>query len=143
MGAAYSQDLRDRVLAAYDRGMMTKQIADLFQISRAWARRVKQRRRETGQRTSRPMGGLRVMKVDLERLRELIAQRPDATTKELHQLLQSEGIGCGESAIGMAMQRLGLSFKKRRSMPPSRIVRISRSVGRGGRLSRRREKPNV
>ena len=30
MGFAYGQDLRDRVLAAYDRGMRTKQIADLF-----------------------------------------------------------------------------------------------------------------
>ena len=54
MGAAYAQDLLDRVLAAYDRGMKTKQIADLFQVSPAWARRVKQCRRET---THRPMGG--------------------------------------------------------------------------------------
>jgi len=144
MGAAYSQDLRDRVLGAYDRGMMTKQIAELFQISRAWARRVKQRRRETGQKTSRPMGGVRVLKVDLERLRELVAQRPDATTRELHQRLQSErGMDCGESAVGMALRRLGLSFKKRRSMPPSGIVRISRSVGRSGRPNNRRVKPNV
>ncbi len=33
MGAAYSQDLRDRVLKAYDRGMASKQIADLFVVS--------------------------------------------------------------------------------------------------------------
>jgi len=46
--AAYSNDLRDRVLAAYDRGMRTKQIAEVFQVSPAWARRIKQCRRETG-----------------------------------------------------------------------------------------------
>ena len=44
MGAAYSQDLRDRVLAAYDRGMVTSQIAKVFAVSPAWARRIKQDR---------------------------------------------------------------------------------------------------
>ena len=57
MGAAYSQDLRDRVVRAYDRGMASKQIADLFAVSRAWVRRVKQRRRESGQIAPKPMGG--------------------------------------------------------------------------------------
>jgi len=49
MAAPYSQDLRDRVLAAHDRGMKTKQIADTFRVSCSWVRRVKQRRRETGE----------------------------------------------------------------------------------------------
>ena len=65
MGAPYAQVLRDRVLAAYDRGMKTKQIADVFQVSPAWARRVKQRRRETGETTPRPMGGATVIKINL------------------------------------------------------------------------------
>ncbi len=30
MAVAYGQDLRDRVLAAYDRGMKTKQVAEVF-----------------------------------------------------------------------------------------------------------------
>lgn len=86
MGAAYSQDLRDRVLAAYDRGMPTKQIADLFQISPAWARRVKQRKRDNGETSPRPMGGLRFFKIDPHRLRDLVAQKPDATLKELRDM---------------------------------------------------------
>ena len=45
MGAAYSQDLRDRVSSAYGRGVRTKQIAEMFSVSPAWARRVKQRHR--------------------------------------------------------------------------------------------------
>ena len=47
--AAYSQDLRDRIVAAYERGMKTKQIAVMFEVSPAWARRVKQRLREHGE----------------------------------------------------------------------------------------------
>ena len=41
MAAPYSQDLRDRVLSAYDRGMKTGEIADVFGVSPAWARRIK------------------------------------------------------------------------------------------------------
>ena len=33
MAVAYGQDLRDRLLAAYDRGIKTKQIAELLQGS--------------------------------------------------------------------------------------------------------------
>jgi transposase len=121
MGAPYAQVLRDRVLAAYDRGMRTKQIADVFQVSPAWARRVKQRRRETGETTPRPMGGATVIKIDLAQLAGLVQQTPDATTKELHALL---GADCSESAVGMALRRLGLSFKKRRSTQRSKTVRM-------------------
>jgi len=123
MGSPYSQDLRDRVLAAYDRGMKTSRIAEVFGISPAWARRVKQRRRENGETSPRPMGGVRVVKIDLSRLAELVAQQPDATLKELREKL---GIVCAESAICMALKRLDLSFKKRRSTRPSRIVRMWR-----------------
>lgn len=120
MGVAYGQDLRDRVLAAYDRGMKTKQIADLFQVSSSWARRVKQRLRETGETAPRPRGGATVIKIDLDELAELVKQRPDATIKELHVLL---GVDCVESAVGLALRRLGLSFKKRRSTLQSRTGR--------------------
>jgi len=123
MGAPYAQDLRDRVLSAYDRGMTTRQIADVFDVSPAWARRVKQRRRENGETSPRPMGGVRVVKIDLLRLADLVAQQPDATLKELREKL---GVACAESAVCMALKRLGLSFKKRRFTPPSRIVRTWR-----------------
>jgi transposase len=138
MGAPYGQDLRDRILAAYDRGMTSTPIAKMFAVSVAWAKRVKQRRRETGQTTPKAMGGKRVVKVDLVRLRDLVVQQPDATLRELHQRL---GCACSESAVDMALRRLGLSFKKRRSMPASRTVPTSLSVGRNGKRtssSRRR-----
>lgn len=39
MGAANSPDLRNRILPAYDSAMTTKQIAKLYDVSPAWARR--------------------------------------------------------------------------------------------------------
>ncbi len=135
MGAPYAQDLRDRVLAAYDRGMETKAIADVFQVSPAWARRVKQRRRETGETTPRPMGGVTVIKIDLARLSKLVKQRPDATVRELHVLL---AIDCSQSAVWLALKRLGLSFKKRQSMRPNKTARTWPAGERHGAASSQR-----
>lgn len=87
MAASYSQDLRDRVLAAYDHGMKTSEIARVFQVSPAWARRVKQRRREHGETTPRPRGGATYIKIDRTRLAELVEQQPDATLEELRERL--------------------------------------------------------
>jgi len=120
---AYSQDLRDRVLLACDRGMPTKEVAEVFDVSPAWVRRLKQRRRETGETSPRPSGGARVRKIDLARLSELVKEQPDATARELRERL---GIRCVESAIYAALKRLGLSFKKRRSTRPSRTGRMLR-----------------
>lgn len=129
MGAPYSQDLRERVLRAYDRGMNTKQIAEQFCISPAWARRVKQRRRESGETTARPMGGATIVKIDLVRLAALVRRTPDATLLELRSALEVE---CTEAAVCLALKRLGLTFKKRRSMRLNRSGRTSRVVGRSG-----------
>ena len=54
---AYSLDLRTRVLAAIDGGKKTKEVATLFSVSPAWVRRLKQRRREDGSISPRPIPG--------------------------------------------------------------------------------------
>ena len=55
MGVAYSEDLRDRVMAARDRGLNTKTVAELFGVCTSWVRRVMQRRREAGEMAPRPI----------------------------------------------------------------------------------------
>ena len=132
MGAAYSQDLRDRVLMACDRGMKTGKIAEIFSVSSAWVRRIKQRRRETGETAPRPMGGPGPCKIDRVRLAELVDAKPDATLKELRDRL---GVGCCESAVCMALKKMGLTFKKRRFTRPSKIDRTSPNDASGGNSS--------
>lgn len=130
MTASYSQDLRDRVLAACDRGMKTKQVATLFEVSPAWVRRVKQRRREHGELSPRRVGPAPGRyKVDRNRLLELVREQPDATLMELRQRL---GVKCGISTISIALKKLGWSFKKRSSMRRSRIGRTSWKNARNG-----------
>jgi transposase len=134
MPVPYSQDLRDRVLAACDRAMKTKQVADLFGVSASWVRRVKQRRREYGEVAPRPPEpGIRFAKIDRVRLGELVEAHPDATLMELRAML---GVQCSESSIWRALDKMGYSFKKRRSMQQNRIARMSQNVAlRGSEIS--------
>ncbi len=126
MPIPYSQDLRDRVLAVCDRAMKTKQIADLFGVSRSWVRRVKQRRREHGEVAPRPPEPpVRYAKINRVRLRELVETHPDATLVELRTML---GVQCAESAIWKALDKMGFTFKKRRSMRQSKTDQMSLSV---------------
>ena len=126
MPIPYSQDLRDRVLAACDRAVKTKQIADLFDVSRSWVRRVKQRRREHGEVAPRaPEPAARYVKIHRVRLGELVETHPDATLVELRAML---GVQCAESAIWRALNKMGYTFKKRRSMRQSRIDQMSLNV---------------
>jgi transposase len=117
MGAPYSQDVRDKVFSAVDRGSSNSLIADMFGVSESWVRRLVQRRREHGETAPRPMGGKRFEKIDLVRLADLVAAHPDTTLWELRRDLD---VVCAISAIGAAVKTLGLSFTKRRSTPRSR-----------------------
>ena len=112
--------------------MTTTQIAQTFAVSDAWARRVRQRRRETGRTSALMRGGATIVKIDMQRLAELVQEQPDATMLELRDRL---GVQCTESAICLALKRLGLTFKKRRSMRLSKIGPTSLSVGGSGETS--------
>src|SRR5438270_14076024 len=117
-------DLRERVVTACDRGEGTReQIAKRFQVGLAWVYRLLQRRRETGSIEPKPHGGGQKPAFDppaAERLRQAVADRPDATLEELR---ESVGIACGTSAVHRALERLGLPRKKSRSGPPSKTTR--------------------
>ena len=120
MAKAYPQELRDRVLEAYGRGMKTHQIAEVFVVSKSWARRVKQRMEASGETTPRPRGGARNVKIDPGRLRDLVAEHPDATAAEYHAML---GIDCSVSAVDQALRRHDLTYKKRRSSRRNKTAR--------------------
>lgn len=129
MASPYSQDLRDKVLGAFDRGMKTVDIARAFGVSESWARRVNQWRREHNQTTALPMGGKRFQKIDRVKLADLVSRKPDATLKELREGLD---VVCAISAIDAALKKLNLSYKKRRSTPRNKTVQMSREGARNG-----------
>jgi transposase len=49
---AYSQDLRERVLRALDRGDRPTEIARRFEVRRVWVYQVRDRQQETGVRSN-------------------------------------------------------------------------------------------
>lgn len=108
---AYSMDLRTRVLAALDAGDRTAVVADRFAVSRAWVRRLAQRRRETGEvdprvRTPNPTK----LRNHHDRIRTLLGTGPDRTLAELRAEL---GVAVALSTLWVAVRRLGYTLKKR------------------------------
>jgi transposase len=111
--AAYSQDLRQRILDAVERNEGSlRQIARRFVVSLSFIVRLLQIHRRTGSIDPKPPGGGHPAALgsdDLERLKELIRQQPDATLKELRQRL---GASCSLTTIWRAVEKLRLPRKK-------------------------------
>ncbi len=131
---AISKGLRQRILADSDGGMKTRAVAKKYHVSESWVRRLKQRRRETGEtqpRVGRP-GRPGKMKPHLERLRSLLIQHPDATLEELHALL---GVAVCLTALWNATRKLGYSFKKKSFGPPNKTVPTFKNAARRGNTS--------
>src|SRR4029453_5979875 len=107
----YSMDLRERVLADCDAGQGTQAVADKYRVSTAWVRRLKQRRRDTGEvgpRRGRP--GLQPARAEhRDRLAELVRTRPDLSAAASRAVL---GVGVAAVTVWRALRRLGLTFKK-------------------------------
>ena len=79
----YSQDLRQRVIDTVERGEGSlRQIARRFLVSLSFVTRLMRHHRETGPVDPKPHGGGRppaLGPADLERLRRLERDQPDAT----------------------------------------------------------------
>jgi transposase len=84
-GKAYSQDLRDRVLAAADEGERVGQIAAMLRVSVSYVSKVLSRRRLTGQTTAQPQRCHVTPKLSgqLPAIQEQLRRHPDATIAEL------------------------------------------------------------
>ena len=85
MAAAYSMDLRARVIKDSDAGLSSKALAERYHVSRAWVDALKQRRRDTRSIAPRPQTKFRrrVLRGQEDRLRVLVTAQPDATLAEL------------------------------------------------------------
>ena len=122
-GQSYSQDLRDRVLAAVDSGKSAYEVAPLFQVSVSYIYKAQGRRRATGETTAKPRLGRPGQKLaaHLEALQAKIKAKPDATLAELRAWVLSEfGVVISIGALWNTLERLDLSLKKRVRMRPSK-----------------------
>jgi transposase len=115
---AYSVDLRERVVAALDRGMSRSEVITLFQVSLASLKRWLAARRATGDlRPQPPTGGRHrtIASAHDEALRAQVAAFPDATLAEhAARWNGAQGTTLGQATLGRAVRRLGLTRKKSR-----------------------------
>jgi transposase len=104
-------DLRTRVLADCDAGMAPKDVAAKFRVSRSWVNRIVQRRRETGEIAPRPQTVFKKQAFagQENRLRALVAAKPDQTLAEVRQAMRSSS---SLSSVWRALDRLQLTLKK-------------------------------
>ncbi len=112
----YSQDLRDRVLAAVQSGQQTQAaIAETFGISLSTLEKWVRRKRQTGKSTPLPQvhGPPRALHAHAAIIRAQVKQQPDVTLAELCERVAAQtGIPASPSMRCRELQHLGLPRKK-------------------------------
>jgi transposase len=111
-------DLRERVLAAIDRGVPRSEVVSTFDVSLASLKRWLASRRDTGDfKAHPPSGGPEASFTPAldEELRAQVAAFPDATLPEHAERWNAvHSTSISHWTIGRAIRRLGLSRKKSR-----------------------------
>ncbi len=121
---AYSDDLRERVVAAYATGQLTiSQVASRFVVSVSFVDKLLKRQRTSGSVAALPHRGgpvPRLQEADHQQLLACVAAQPDATLCELRQQLVAAGSpAVGQTVLWQTLRQLDLRRKKRVCTPPS------------------------
>ena len=135
MARAYSSDLRVRVIEAINGGTSTRQAAARFAIGIATAGAWYRRWRETGEAKPGRLGNPGGSKLDAHEafILGLIAAEKDIALHEIaERLAEAHGLIVQPSTVWYFLNRRGLTFKKRRLMPPNRSAKTSPPHGKRG-----------
>jgi transposase len=128
MGRPYSQDLRERVIAAVDLGGRIYEVAPVFQVSVSYIYKALGRRRASGETTARKgrVGRKPKLAAHDEALRVHALEHPDATIEEIRAwLLAERGVKVSVGCLWNRLRFLGLTLKKSHSGPVNRTGRTS------------------
>ena len=120
----YSEDLRERVVAAVEGGLSRRRVASQFNVGIStvinWVRRF----RETGSVAPHPMGGDHRSLLTEERgwILERIAAAPDLTLEELRGELRERGVIVGYGSVWRFFAREDVTVKKNRARRRARAA---------------------
>ena len=137
MARPFDEDLRWRVIDAIKGGMSTRAAARRFAIGESTAGKWMRAYRAQGHVRPKPMGGRRGSKLDphadfIFGLIETSVDR-DVTLDEIVAHLAAErGVSACRALVGRYLLARGMTFKKRRRTPPSRIAPMSAPPVRPG-----------
>ena len=110
---AYSMDLRERVVAAVNRGEAIAAVAQRFEVARPTVRdwRDRARRDALMPGVPGPKSPTKITPEDDRLMRDMIAKRPGITANELRAMLSVEVAEC---TVCRRLKKLGLTLKKSR-----------------------------
>ncbi len=117
MAKPYSEDLRERVVAAVEGSLSRQQAVALFDLGIStvvhWVRRF----RETGSVAAKAMGGDYRSRLTTQRawLLERIEAEPDLTLEELRDELKERGVSVGYGTVWRFCAREDITVKKKRA----------------------------
>ena len=118
-----SVELREQILASYDRGEGTRQdVADRYRVSLGMVKKLLQQRGRTGDIAPRHHHSGRkptILDIHRRQFRALLAKQPDMTLKELRDAV---GLHCSLPAIHYVLADMGLTYRERRG-PHARTER--------------------
>jgi transposase len=115
---AYSLDLRERVVRAYEQGQRSiAQVAEQFNVGQTFVKKMLRQKRETGSVAPLDHGGGRQPSLtDKEHrlLHRRVKERSDASLAELQEHLATQaGVAVSLPTIHRSLRAAGLSRKKR------------------------------
>lgn len=113
---AYSTDLRQKIIDAYNLEGSFRNIAKRFSVSRSFVQKLVGRYRDTGLVSALPHGGGQKSKLNslqIKVLRQIVIDNNDATLEELCELLSAKApIKISRSTMDRLLQKLQLTRKK-------------------------------
>jgi transposase len=122
----YSQDLRERAIAALEAGKTQAEVAAQFSIHKSTLEKWWSRWRKTGSCAALPAahGPQRTLQTAESFIRAEVKKRPDATLVELcERVKEVKGVQASPSMMCRELQRLNLPLKKSRFMTANGIRR--------------------
>ncbi|MBW4636469.1 MAG: IS630 transposase-related protein [Iphinoe sp. HA4291-MV1] len=118
MAAAYSIDLRQKILSAWqNKEGSQRDLAKRFKVSLSFIRDFLRRYPETNEIAAKPQGGDRRSKIkgkDQELLKTIVTGQSDIYLREIQETLQQRtGIDVSVSSLSRTLKRLKLGRKKK------------------------------
>jgi transposase len=125
MGKPYSDDLRERVVAAIESGHTREEVAELFNVALSTVGGFIKRKRETGSVSPGKFGGYKTFLLEphADLVKELVAEQPDSTLAELQVRLAKEKVKVSQSGIFRFLHHINLTFKKKSPCSRTRSAR--------------------
>lgn len=137
MARAYSDDLRRRILQAYEQGEGSEaRLAQRFRVSLSYVKKIRRQLQHTGKMERVPHHPGRKPKFTepvRQQLRSWLEQQPDLTLAELQeQLQQHRQLSVSLPSLWIVLRKIGMRLKKSHSTPKSAT---RRRTGNGGKRS--------